>query len=171
MCRAVIWTSSEWERLPVWDLTRGVTMLSQSRGKNPRHVTGSRAGRHIRHLRQRKRATERGALKFLNPLSFVYLSMERRKKKLLSLTLFRLVVPILAELPVVVLDEFVVDVLGPALGPLQSLITLAVVLVAVEALVPQGEEVTGSQLLSTSHAHETLQPDNFMSRPLKRFVG
>ena len=167
MCRAVIWTSSEWERLPVWDLTRGVTMLSQSRGKNPRHVTGSRAGRHIRHLRQRKR----GALKFLNPLSFVYLSMERRKKKLLSLTLFRLVIPILAELPVVVLDEFVVVVLGPALGPLQSLITLAVVLVAVKALVPQGKEVTGSQLLSTSHAHKTLQPDNFISRPLKRLWG
>ena len=84
MCRAVIWTSSEWERLPVWDLTRGVTMLSQSRGKNPRHVTGSRAGRHIRHLRQRKRATERGALKFLNPLSFVYLSTERRKEVVVS---------------------------------------------------------------------------------------
>ena len=114
---------------------------------------------------------ERSSKVLKSPVIFVYLSMERRKKKLLSLTLFRLVIPILTELPVVVLNEFVVVVLGPALGPLQSLITLAVVLVAVEALVPQGKEVTGSQLLSTSHAHKTLQPDNFISRPVKRFVG
>ena len=54
-----------------------------------------------------------------------------------------------------VLDELVVVVLAPGLAPL--LITAAVVLVAVESLVPQSEEVTGSQLLTASHAHETLE--------------
>ena len=73
----------------------------------------------------------------------------------MSLTFFRLVVPILAELPVVVLDELVVVVLLSPLAPL-PLITGPVVLVAVETLVPQGKEVTGGQLLTTGHAHETL---------------
>ena len=65
---------------------------------------------------------ERGALSSCpDPLSFVYLSPQSREKKLLllSLTFFRLVVPVLAKLPVVVLDELVVVVLlARPLGPL-----------------------------------------------------
>ena len=65
---------------------------------------------------------ERGALSSCpDPLSFVYLSPQSREKKLLllSLTFFWLVVPVLAKLPVVVLDELVVVVLlARPLGPL-----------------------------------------------------
>ena len=125
-------------------------------GKNPWHVTGSRAGLHDPSYSSN--AAERGALKFLwprPPVICVYLSTGRGKRSCLSLTFFRLVVPILAELPVVVLDELVVVVLLSPLAPL-PLITGPVVLVAVETLVPQGKEVTGGQLLTTGHAHETL---------------
>ena len=109
-----------------------------------------------RHIRQMRRREEELSSSYVPTHCHLCLSKHGTKKKsCLSLTFFRLVVPVLAELPVVVLDELVVVVLGPPLAAL-ALITGPVVLVAVQTLVPQGKEVTGSQLLTTGHAHETL---------------
>ena len=90
----------------------GIKKRDTWQGRVPGAVT-----RHIRHMTR-----ERGALSSCtDPLSFVYLSPQSREKKLLllSLTFFWLVVPVLAKLPVVVLDELVVVVLlARPLGPL-----------------------------------------------------
>ena len=97
---------------------RGDNIVTLCGIKKAWHVTGSRArGRDPSYSSH----DERGALSSCpDPLSFVYLSPQSGEKKLLlSLTFFWLVIPVLAELPVVVLDELVVVVLlARALAPL-----------------------------------------------------
>ena len=82
------------------------------------------------------------------------------------LTFFRLVIPVLAQLSVVVEDVLVVVVLTalpvPVPGPALQLITQFVVLVAVETLLLQREELAGGQGLPARHALEAVQVEDLL---------